>query len=195
MGDAGISWAFFFSAAYGCLRHRPIKPLGRCATWPIGFPAPAQATRPGTRRFFLCAGLMQRSLMGRIQPFGPCILNRWLQPFRLIVCSGRWGSLAENFAVHGQWPEYCAMSTLKQLLVLVVCCLAAVRWVLLGSLADHLERRCLLAHLLHAAYLRCFSCARFLLFQRSFSERSTGQGPSRRSRPRCQASGGALGAL
>ena len=81
--------------------------------------------------------------------------------------------------------------SLRQVLVASLL-LAALRWVVLGTLAEHLWIL-LLSQLLHAATFGCFHAASIHFVQRSFGHRQQGQGQALYAT--LAGVGGALGAL
>lgn len=145
--------------------------------------------RPGVLAFFLCAGLMQFS-HGPYYTFLTLHLESLGYSRSLIGLLWALGVVAE-ILLFMVMARVLAHVTLKQLLVCSLL-LAAVRWVLLGSLADHLSAL-LLAQLLHAATFGCFHVAAIHFIQRSFSERLQGQGQALYAT--LSGMGGALGAL
>ncbi|MFO7703600.1 MAG: MFS transporter [Halopseudomonas sp.] len=145
--------------------------------------------RPGVLAFFLCAGLMQFS-HGPYYTFLTLHLEALGYSRGLIGLLWALGVVAE-ILLFLVMAKVLARFTLKQLLVSSLL-LAALRWLLLGTLADFLGAL-LFAQLLHAATFGCFHVAAIHFIQRSFNERLQGQGQALYAT--VSGMGGALGAL
>lgn len=145
--------------------------------------------RPGVLAFFLCAGLMQFS-HGPYYTFLTLHLEALGYSRALIGLLWALGVVAE-ILLFLLMARLLARFTLKQLLVTSLL-LASVRWVLLGTLAEHLGVL-LVAQLMHAATFGCFHVAAIHFIQRSFNERLQGQGQALYAT--LSGMGGALGAL
>lgn len=145
--------------------------------------------RPGVLAFFLCAGLMQFS-HGPYYTFLTLHLEALGYSRAVIGLLWALGVIAE-ILLFLVMAKVLARFTLKQLLVSSLL-LAALRWMLLGTLADFLSAL-LFAQLLHAATFGCFHVAAIHFIQRSFSDRLQGQGQALYAT--LSGVGGALGAL
>ncbi|MDF3934504.1 MFS transporter [Pseudomonas citronellolis] len=148
-----------------------------------------QLRQPGVIAFYLCVCLMQLS-------HGPyyTFLTLHLESlgYSRGVIGGLWalGVVAEVllFLV---MPRLLARFSLRRVLAASFL-LAALRWLLLGGLADHLGLL-LFAQLLHAATFGAFHAAAIHFVQRSFQARQQGQGQALYAA--LAGTGGALGAL
>ncbi len=145
--------------------------------------------RPGVLAFFLCAGLMQFS-HGPYYTFLTLHLEALGYSRGLIGLLWALGVVAE-ILLFLVMARVLSRFTLKQLLVTSLL-LAAIRWLVLGSLAEYLGAL-LLAQLLHAATFGCFHVAAIHFIQRSFNDRLQGQGQALYAT--LSGMGGALGAL
>ncbi|WP_022964224.1 MFS transporter [Halopseudomonas pelagia] len=145
--------------------------------------------QPGVLAFFLCAGLMQFS-HGPYYTFLTLHLEALGYSRGLIGLLWALGVVAE-ILLFLVMAKVLARFTLKQLLVSSLL-LAAVRWMMLGALADFLSAL-LIAQSLHAATFGCFHVAAIHFIQRSFNERLQGQGQALYAT--LSGMGGALGAL
>ncbi|QIB52028.1 MFS transporter [Pseudomonas sp. OIL-1] len=163
---------------------RLVKEGGQLATGFI-----RQLLRPGVPAFFVCVALMQLS-HGPYYTFLTLHLEALGYTRSAIGVMWAFGVLAEIllFALMTRILAFCS---LKQMLV-VSFALAALRWLLLGGLADHLAVL-LFAQLLHAATFGSFHVAAIHFVQQSFSERMQGQGQALYAT--LAGVGGALGAL
>ncbi|HSP32204.1 MAG TPA: MFS transporter, partial [Halomonas sp.] len=145
--------------------------------------------RSGVLAFFLCAGLMQFS-HGPYYTFLTLHLEALGYSRSVIGLLWALGVVAE-ILLFLVMARVLARFTLKQLLVTSLL-LAALRWLLLGTLADSLSAL-LFAQLLHAATFGCFHVAAIHFIQRSFDDRLQGQGQALYAT--LSGMGGALGAL
>lgn len=148
-----------------------------------------QLWRPGVPAFFLCVALMQLS-HGPYYTFLTLHLEALGYSRGLIGLMWALGVVAE-ILLFMVMTRVLALFSLKQLL-LASFILAAIRWLLLGALADNLAWL-LLAQLLHAATFGCFHVAAIHFVQRSFHDRQQGQGQALYAT--LAGVGGALGAL
>lgn len=146
-------------------------------------------SRPGVLAFFLCAGLMQFS-HGPYYTFLTLHLEALGYSRSLIGLLWALGVIAE-ILLFLVMAKVLSRFTLKQLLITSLL-LAALRWLLLGALAEHLTAL-LFAQLLHAATFGCFHVAAIHFIQRSFNDRLQGQGQALYAT--VSGMGGALGAL
>lgn len=148
-----------------------------------------QLLRPGVPAFFICVALMQLS-HGPYYTFLTLHLEALGYTRGVIGVMWALGVVAEIllFAVMTRVLAFCS---LKQMLV-VSFALAALRWLLLGALADHLAVL-LFAQVLHAATFGSFHVAAIHFVQQSFSEKLQGQGQALYAT--LAGVGGALGAL
>lgn len=162
---------------------RPVQPISPAA----GFLR--QLRRPGVLAFFLSAGLMQLS-HGPYYTFLTLHLEALGYGRGLIGAMWALGVVAE-IILFMVMSTVLARFSLKQLLVGSFV-LAALRWLLLGTLADNLAWLTL-AQLLHAATFGCFHVAAIHFVQRSFGEHHQGQGQALYAT--LSGCGGALGAL
>lgn len=149
----------------------------------------AQLARPGVAAFYACVGLMQLS-------HGPYYTFFTLHLESLGYARGLIGQLWA-LGVVGEVLLFVVMARLlarfsvPQVLIASFL-LAALRWLLLGTLADHLGVL-LLAQLLHAATFGSFHAAAIHFVQRSFGHAQQGQGQALYAA--LAGIGGALGAL
>lgn len=148
-----------------------------------------QLRRPGVPAFFICVALMQLS-HGPYYTFLTLHLEALGYTRGVIGVMWALGVVAEIllFALMTRVLAFCS---LKQMLV-VSFALAALRWLLLGALADQLAVL-LLAQVLHAATFGSFHVAAIHFVQQSFSENLQGQGQALYAT--LAGVGGALGAL
>ncbi|MDG1582480.1 MFS transporter [Pseudomonas sp. GOM6] len=148
-----------------------------------------QLRRPGVLAFYLCVGLMQVS-------HGPyyTFLSIHLESlgYSRLVIGLLWalGVLAE-IVLFLFMARVLARFSLRQVL-LASFLLAALRWLLLGNLAEYLSVL-LFAQLLHAATFGSFHAAAIHFIQRSFGAGQQGQGQALYAS--LAGVGGALGAL
>ena len=148
-----------------------------------------QLRRPGVLAFYVCVALMQLS-HGPYYTFLSLHLEALGYGRGLIGLLWALGVLAEILL-------FLAMAALLRRfslrrLLLASFLLAALRWLLLGNLADHLAIL-LLAQAMHAATFGCFHVAAIHFVQRSFGARQQGQGQALYAT--LSGVGGALGAL
>lgn len=148
-----------------------------------------QLRRPGVLVFFLSAGLMQLS-HGPYYTFLTLHLEALGYDRGLIGAMWALGVIAE-IILFMVMSTVLARFSLKQLLIGSFI-LAALRWLLLGALADNLALLAL-AQLMHAATFGCFHVVAVHFVQRSFAERYQGQGQALYAT--LSGCGGALGAL
>ncbi|MEH6566094.1 MAG: MFS transporter [Halopseudomonas sp.] len=148
-----------------------------------------QLLRPGVLAFFFCVALMQLS-HGPYYTFLTIHLESLGYSRSFIGLLWALGVLAEILLFLLMRPLLASCS-LKTLLV-VSFALAALRWLLLGNLADSLLTL-LFAQCLHAATFGAFHVAAIHFVQRSFSARLQGQGQALYAT--LAGVGGALGAL
>ncbi|SEQ88672.1 MFS transporter, PPP family, 3-phenylpropionic acid transporter [Azotobacter beijerinckii] len=149
----------------------------------------AQLRRPGVPAFYACVALMQLS-HGPYYTFLSLHLEALGYGRGLIGLLWALGVLAEILL-------FLAMAALLQRfslrrLLLASFLLAALRWLLLGNLADHLAIL-LPVQLMHAATFGCFHVAAIHFVQRSFGARQQGQGQALYAT--LSGVGGAFGAL
>ena len=149
----------------------------------------AQLRRPGVLAFYGCVALMQLS-------HGPYYTFLTIHLEALGYARGTIG-LMWALGVVAEVLLFLAMARLLERFslrrVLVASFLiAALRWLLLGSLADHLAVL-LLAQVMHAATFGSFHAAAIHFVQRSFGHRQQGQGQALYAS--LSGIGGALGAL
>ncbi len=162
------------------------------AARPLGEPVERFFTllrRPGVLAFFICVALMQMS-HGPYYTFLTLHLEAHGYGRGVIGLLWALGVVAE-ILLFLVMTRVLARFTLKQLLVASLL-LASLRWVLLGTLADHLLVL-LFIQLLHAATFGSFHVAAIHFIQRNFSERLQGQGQALYAS--LSGVGGALGAL
>ncbi|WP_313026001.1 MFS transporter [Pseudomonas lopnurensis] len=149
----------------------------------------AQLRRPGVLAFYGCVALMQLS-------HGPYYTFLSIHLEALGYARGTIG-LMWALGVVAEVLLFLAMArllerfSLRQVLVASFL-IAALRWLLLGSLADHLAVL-LIAQLMHAATFGSFHAAAIHFVQRSFGHRQQGQGQALYAT--LAGVGGALGAL
>ncbi|MBD9578466.1 MFS transporter [Pseudomonas sp. PDM23] len=148
-----------------------------------------QLLKPGVLAFYLCVCLMQLS-HGPYYTFLTLHLEAFGYARGLIGQLWALGVVAEVllFLV---MPRLLKRFSLRQVLVASFL-LAALRWLLLGTLAGHLLVL-LFAQLLHAATFGSFHAAAIHFVQRSFQARQQGQGQALYAA--LAGTGGALGAL
>ncbi|WP_440468735.1 MFS transporter [Pseudomonas sp. YH-1] len=148
-----------------------------------------QLLKPGVLAFYLCVCLMQLS-HGPYYTFLTLHLEALGYTRGLIGQFWALGVVAEVllFLV---MPRLLKRFSLRQVLVASFL-LAALRWLLLGTLAGHLPVL-LFAQLLHAATFGSFHAAAIHFVQRSFQARQQGQGQALYAA--LAGTGGALGAL
>ncbi|MBA1321453.1 MFS transporter [Pseudomonas plecoglossicida] len=148
-----------------------------------------QLLAPGVIAFYLCVALMQLS-------HGPYYTFLTLHLEHLGYSRGSIG-LLWALGVVAEVLMFMAMSRLfarfsvRQVL-LVSFVLAGLRWLLLGSLAEH-AGVLIVSQLLHAATFGCFHAASIAFVQASFGARQQGQGQALYAA--LSGTGGALGAL
>lgn len=148
-----------------------------------------QVRAPGVLAFYVCVALMQLS-------HGPYYTFLSLHLEHLGYSRGAIG-LLWALGVVAEVLVFMAMSRLfarfsvRQVL-LASFLLAAVRWLLLGNLAD-VAAVLIFAQLLHAATFGCFHAASIAFVQASFGARQQGQGQALYAA--LSGTGGALGAL
>lgn len=148
-----------------------------------------QLRSPGVLAFYLCVCLMQLS-------HGPYYTFLTLHLEALGYSRGLIGQLwalgvVAEVLLFLVMPRLLKRFTLRQVLAASFL-LAALRWLLLGTLAGHLQVL-LLAQLLHAATFGSFHAAAIHFVQRSFQARQQGQGQALYAA--LAGTGGALGAL
>ena len=148
-----------------------------------------QLWRPGVLAFYLCVGLMQLS-HGPYYTFLSIHLEALGYTRTTIGLLWALGVVAEIllFLVMVRLLE---RFSLRQVLAASFL-LAALRWLLLGNLADHLLVL-LIAQVMHAATFGSFHAAAIHFVQRSFGHRQQGQGQALYAT--LAGVGGALGAL
>ncbi|WP_296254736.1 MULTISPECIES: MFS transporter [unclassified Pseudomonas] len=148
-----------------------------------------QLFSPGVLAFFICVALMQLS-------HGPYYTFLTLHLEHLGYSRGIIGMLWA-VGVVAEVLMFLAMSRILQRfgvrhVLMASFVLAALRWVLLGSFADHLAIL-IFAQLLHAATFGSFHAAAIHFLQRSFGPHQQGQGQALYAA--LSGTGGALGAL
>jgi PPP family 3-phenylpropionic acid transporter len=148
-----------------------------------------QLTRPGVLAFYVSVGLMQLS-------HGPYYTFLTLHLEHLGYSRGVIG-LLWALGVVAEVLMFMAMSRILQRfsvrqVLLTSFLLAALRWLLLGSFAEHLGVL-LFAQLLHAATFGSFHASAIHFVQRSFGSQQQGQGQALYAA--LSGTGGALGAL
>ncbi len=148
-----------------------------------------QLLKPGVLAFYLCVCLMQLS-------HGPYYTFLTLHLESLGYARGLIGQLwalgvVAEVLLFLVMPRLLKRFSLRQVLVASFL-LAALRWLLLGTLAGHLPVL-LFAQLLHAATFGSFHAAAIHFVQRSFQARQQGQGQALYAA--LAGTGGALGAL
>ncbi|MFC2971098.1 MFS transporter [Azotobacter bryophylli] len=149
----------------------------------------AQLRRPGVLAFYVCVALMQLS-HGPYYTFISIHLEALGYERGLIGQLWALGVVAE-ILLFLVIPQLLVRCSLRQVL-LASFLLAALRWLLLGNLADHLGVL-LFAQVLHAATFGSFHVAAIHFVQRSFGARQQGQGQALYAS--LSGVGGALGAL
>ena len=148
-----------------------------------------QLCRPGVLPFFVCVGLMQVS-HGPYYTFLSIHLEALGYSRSTIGLLWALGVVAE-ILIFLIMAALMARFSLRQVLIASFA-LAAIRWLLLGTLADHLSVL-LIAQLMHAATFGSFHAAAIHFVQRSFGHRQQGQGQALYAT--LAGVGGALGAL
>ena len=148
-----------------------------------------QLCRPGVLAFFVSVGLMQVS-HGPYYTFFSIHLEALGYGRSTIGMLWALGVVAE-ILLFLVMAALLARFSLRQVL-LASFALAAIRWLLLGTLADHLGVL-LVAQLMHAATFGSFHAAAIHFVQRSFGYRQQGQGQALYAT--LAGIGGALGAL
>lgn len=148
-----------------------------------------QLCRPGVLAFFACVGLMQVS-HGPYYTFFSIHLEALGYGRGTIGLLWALGVIAE-ILVFLVMARLLARFSLRQVLAASFV-LGAIRWLLLGTLADHLGVL-LVAQLMHAATFGSFHAAAIHFVQRSFGHRQQGQGQALYAT--LAGIGGALGAL
>lgn len=148
-----------------------------------------QLCRPGVLAFYACVALMQVS-HGPYYTFFSIHLESLGYARGTIGLLWALGVVAE-ILLFLVMAKLLGRFSLRQVLVTSFL-LAALRWVVLGTLAEHLWIL-LLAQLLHAATFGCFHAASIHFVQRSFGHRQQGQGQALYAT--LAGVGGALGAL
>lgn len=148
-----------------------------------------QLRRPGVLAFFICVGLMQIS-HGPYYTFFSIHLQSLAYGQVTIGLLWALGVVAE-ILVFLIMAKLLTRFSLRQVLAASFV-LAAIRWMLLGTLADHLAVL-LVAQLMHAATFGSFHAAAIHFVQRSFGHRQQGQGQALYAT--LAGVGGALGAL
>ncbi|MCI0916315.1 MFS transporter [Pseudomonas stutzeri] len=148
-----------------------------------------QLCRPGVLAFFVSVGLMQVS-HGPYYTFFSIHLEALGYGRSTIGMLWALGVVAE-ILLFLVMAALLARFSLRQIL-LASFALAAIRWLLLGTLADHLGVL-LVAQLMHAATFGSFHAAAIHFVQRSFGHRQQGQGQALYAT--LAGIGGALGAL
>lgn len=148
-----------------------------------------QLCRPGVSAFFVCVGLMQVS-HGPYYTFFTIHLESLGYGRGTIGLLWALGVVAE-ILIFLVMARLLARFSLRQVLAASFV-LAALRWLLLGTLADHLGVL-LIAQLMHAATFGSFHAAAIHFVQRSFGHRQQGQGQALYAT--LAGVGGALGAL
>lgn len=148
-----------------------------------------QLMRPGVPAFYLCVALMQLS-------HGPYYTFLTLHLEHLGYSRGVIGMLWA-LGVVAEVLMFLGMSSILQRfsvrhVLIASFALAALRWLCLGNLADHLGVL-VFAQLLHAATFGSFHAAAIHFLQRSFGARQPGQGQALYAA--LSGTGGALGAL
>lgn len=148
-----------------------------------------QLCRPGVLAFFTCVGLMQVS-HGPYYTFFTIHLEALGYGRSTIGLLWALGVIAE-ILIFLVMARLLARFSLRQVLAASFV-LAAIRWLLLGTLADYLGVL-LVAQLMHAATFGSFHAAAIHFVQRSFGHRQQGQGQALYAT--LAGVGGALGAL
>ena len=148
-----------------------------------------QLVRPGVLAFYLCVGLMQLS-HGPYYTFLTLHLEQLGYSRAVIGLLWAVGVVAEVLMFMAM-SRILARFSLRQVLVTSFM-LAALRWLLLGSFAEHLWVL-VLAQVMHAATFGSFHAAAIHFVQRSFGSRQQGQGQALYAA--LSGVGGAMGAL
>ncbi len=148
-----------------------------------------QLRRPGVLAFYACVALMQLS-HGPYYTFLTLHLDSLGYSRGLIGLLWAVGVVAEVLMFLAMSRILARFSVRRVLLVSFL--LAALRWLLLGALAEHLWAL-LFAQLLHAATFGSFHASAIHFVQRSFGSRQQGQGQALYAA--LSGTGGALGAL
>jgi PPP family 3-phenylpropionic acid transporter len=148
-----------------------------------------QLRQPGVLAFYVCVGLMQLS-HGPYYTFLSLHLESLGYSRGVIGVLWAVGVVAEVLMFMGM-SRILARFSVRQVLTASFM-LAAVRWLLLGSFAEHLGVL-VLAQLMHAATFGSFHAAAIHFIQRSFGSRQQGQGQALYAA--LAGVGGALGAL
>lgn len=148
-----------------------------------------QLLRPGVLAFYLCVGLMQLS-HGPYYTFLTVHLEQLGYSRAVIGLLWAVGVVAEVLMFMAM-SRILARFSLRQVLVTSFM-LAALRWLLLGSFAEHLWVL-VLAQVMHAATFGSFHAAAIHFVQRSFGSRQQGQGQALYAA--LSGVGGAMGAL
>ncbi|WP_248802322.1 MFS transporter [Pseudomonas sp. MWU13-2100] len=148
-----------------------------------------QLRRPGVLAFYACVALMQMS-HGPYYTFLTLHLENLGYTRGLIGMLWALGVVAEVLMFLAMSRILARFSVRRVLLASFL--LAAVRWLLLGALADHLMVL-LFAQVLHAATFASFHASAIHFVQRSFGARQQGQGQALYAA--LAGTGGALGAL
>ena len=148
-----------------------------------------QLLRPGVLAFYLCVGLMQLS-HGPYYTFLTLHLEQLGYSRAVIGLLWAVGVVAEVLMFMAM-SRILARFSLRQVLVTSFM-LAALRWLLLGSFAEHLWVL-VLAQVMHAATFGSFHAAAIHFVQRSFGSRQQGQGQALYAA--LSGVGGAMGAL
>jgi PPP family 3-phenylpropionic acid transporter len=148
-----------------------------------------QLLRPGVLAFYLCVGLMQLS-HGPYYTFLTLHLEQLGYSRAVIGLLWAVGVIAEVLMFMAM-SRILARFSLRQVLVTSFM-LAALRWLLLGSFAEHLWVL-VLAQVMHAATFGSFHAAAIHFVQRSFGSRQQGQGQALYAA--LSGVGGAMGAL
>ncbi|RMR05093.1 putative transporter [Pseudomonas savastanoi pv. glycinea] len=148
-----------------------------------------QLTRPGVLAFYACVGLMQMS-HGPYNTFLTLHLEQLGYGRGLIGMLWAVGVVAEVLMFMAMSRVLQRFSVRQVLLTSFL--LAALRWLLLGNLADHLVVL-LFAQLMHAATFGSFHATAIHFVQRSFGPQQQGQGQALYAA--LAGTGSALGAL
>lgn len=148
-----------------------------------------QLTQPGVLAFYACVGLMQMS-HGPYNTFLTLHLEQLGYGRGLIGMLWAVGVVAEVLMFMAMSRVLQRFSVRQVLLTSFL--LAALRWLLLGNLADHLVVL-LFAQLMHAATFGSFHATAIHFVQRSFGPQQQGQGQALYAA--LAGTGGALGAL
>ncbi|WP_338525700.1 MFS transporter [Pseudomonas batumici] len=148
-----------------------------------------QLRSPGVLAFYACVALMQMS-HGPYYTFITLHLEHLGYTRGLIGMLWALGVVAEVLMFLAMSRILARFSVRRVLLASFLA--AAVRWLLLGSLADHLAVL-LFAQVLHAATFASFHASAIHFVQRSFGARQQGQGQALYAA--LSGTGGALGAL